>query len=633
MKRNRLIVAMLLAMTMVFSALAFTACSSEDAHKCEHICPECQKCMSDCTDDVCKDKCQGHEETVDVDMTQGIYFCKMGNYELIIKFYDDETYYFQNEQEGFRGKYEIKDESIMFSRSQEDGSDYNSEEHPNEAKWLSGNKVIYFYQEDGTTPVDYVMNASEQTAHSDTVVKGTCYAYGTKPNTLAYNTETDQIQSFKGNYGSRTLSHVKERDFTINNEKPIEQAKYMVKNLPDGAEAGKVESDYFLLLSQKGYESNIPALEAWELTNGKFTTSDDTTYVLTDTISGATATLTVAADGKTATVTKGEDTVELVLWADVMPYAAEVKGSALDGKVQVTVRFNEDGTLTIFGSTKNYSGNYKAAKDGTITVSDVDSDSPVTIDSASFVTADDVTTLTAQLTIATGNSQMPTVFAEAEGSLTGKLFGLEAVTVLEAESKEAVFGDTVMKLEMKDDCTLVISVGGQPKVTSSWSLDMQTKQISFNKTSSGALAFTLASPANITWTGKLSDTETEDRTYTFEFEATELGNLTTAKVGEKYATTVQVAKLGNQDVTLTFMADGTLTVANPRMMIATGEWELTMDGGIPSLTFTNISSGTMTGTLASDYTVTWNGAITTQQGSVEVEIAFVFPSSDLANLM
>ena len=52
-------IALLLAFAMVFTfASVLGACGTK--HECGHVCEICQKCTSDCTDPVCKDKCQGH---------------------------------------------------------------------------------------------------------------------------------------------------------------------------------------------------------------------------------------------------------------------------------------------------------------------------------------------------------------------------------------------------------------------------------------------------------------------------------------------------------------------------------------------------------------------------------------------
>lgn len=44
-------------------AVILCACTPDTPteHVCQHICPECHKCLSDCDDPVCKDKCQGHQ--------------------------------------------------------------------------------------------------------------------------------------------------------------------------------------------------------------------------------------------------------------------------------------------------------------------------------------------------------------------------------------------------------------------------------------------------------------------------------------------------------------------------------------------------------------------------------------------
>lgn len=59
MKKTKLFVALILAVIMV-AAIALVACTPTEQHKCEHVCPQCQKCLTDCADEACKDKCQGH---------------------------------------------------------------------------------------------------------------------------------------------------------------------------------------------------------------------------------------------------------------------------------------------------------------------------------------------------------------------------------------------------------------------------------------------------------------------------------------------------------------------------------------------------------------------------------------------
>lgn len=43
-------------------AVLLCACTPQAIeHKCQHVCSQCSKCMSDCTDEACKDKCPGHQ--------------------------------------------------------------------------------------------------------------------------------------------------------------------------------------------------------------------------------------------------------------------------------------------------------------------------------------------------------------------------------------------------------------------------------------------------------------------------------------------------------------------------------------------------------------------------------------------
>ena len=372
--KKKLMIAALTAIAMSTSVLAFTACGNDkvDDHVCGHVCPTCNKCTSDCTDDVCKDKCEGHEPET-VDMTEGVYNCiQGGKYELLIKFYNDHECYFQSETTGYHAIYKIEEMQVTYAKTQDGGAVIDTDTYGDEAKWLTGNKVIAFYEADGTTPISYVMHKTETGSHNANYVPaGIGYAYGTPDHVLAYDEESDKIMSFRGEYGSRTLSHTI-KNFTVNDEKAIEQAKFMVKTLPDGAEAeGKTVSDYFLTLSQKGYETNIPALEALGLSIGKFV-QNGKVYNLTDTISGATATLTVTDTG--ATIKSGDTTLELVTWAEQNKPSAilttSIKPSAAGGAtVNIVVSLYEDGKVVVSNSLSptKYTGTYIVEEDNSLT--------------------------------------------------------------------------------------------------------------------------------------------------------------------------------------------------------------------------------------------------------------------------
>ena len=67
-KTAKVLLSLALCLCMVLSA-GLTACGSNGnnsgnggnkSHVCEHVCPECHKCLTDCEEVECVDKCQGH---------------------------------------------------------------------------------------------------------------------------------------------------------------------------------------------------------------------------------------------------------------------------------------------------------------------------------------------------------------------------------------------------------------------------------------------------------------------------------------------------------------------------------------------------------------------------------------------
>lgn len=69
MKKTKRTIALLLATVLVFAfAAALAACGEK--HECAHVCPTCGKCLDkDCADEVCKEKCAGHEQNKPEDDT------------------------------------------------------------------------------------------------------------------------------------------------------------------------------------------------------------------------------------------------------------------------------------------------------------------------------------------------------------------------------------------------------------------------------------------------------------------------------------------------------------------------------------------------------------------------------------
>lgn len=633
MNRKRLLIALLVVVTIV--GLLFTSCGAkEEEHVCESICVECQKCTSDCADEACKIKCEGHKAVID--MTEGVYNMLMGNYDLLIKFYDSENYYFQNENSGFRGKYEIKDEEIEFLRTQEDGTEYNSVDHPSEAGWVKGNKVIYFYQEDGVTPVDYVMNKSEKDTHiADVTQKGICYAYGSKPHVLAYNEELDQIQSFAGNNGSRTLSHTKLRNFSTNDEKAIIQEKFMPLEIPESAGADQTLSDYFLILSQKGYETNIPELSNIGIDAGRFVKSDGSTYALTDTISESKATLITTSDG--AVVTQKDKTVELKTWEEtkVVTEVGELLSVTvtknLGINVNFTLTFNTDNTAVLSASLMG--NELKMGTDWELNAPYVEFSNTSNGEFTYSIDGEGAhVTWSGDLS---SNMKGQSITFDFPTSDLAKLQNTiaKASSLLDVTSSINVGIAIDFNLSFMSDCTAVMSanvMGTEMKITTDWVLN--APHIKFSNTSNGEFTYSIdGEGAHVTWTGDLSE-RMPNQSITFHFSTADLAKLMNAK--PVISTKLEVATSINVGIAIEFTlkfnsnqkAIMSASVMGNNIEI-TADWTL----GGPYITFGNSSMGEFTYSIDGEGAhVTWTGDLSANMKGVS--FTFTFPSSDLAKL-
>lgn len=72
MKKSSKVFSLILCFVTILS-LAFTsfACNKKPTtkHVCEHVCPICKGCTSDCKDEVCKNKCKGHAVAPDINVS------------------------------------------------------------------------------------------------------------------------------------------------------------------------------------------------------------------------------------------------------------------------------------------------------------------------------------------------------------------------------------------------------------------------------------------------------------------------------------------------------------------------------------------------------------------------------------
>lgn len=593
MKKKQLAVAVMLATTMTFSAIALTACEKPDEQTGPTV------------------------EQVQTTLKEGVYKQKMDKYEFVMKFYDDENVYFQNENTGFRCKYKIEQAPITYVACKDDGSNYAhyekdkgtpdnpADKDADKAKWITGNFIIAFYKDDLTTPIDYKMNSPETGEHLEEIYPKLCYKYETPSHYLAYDPETDTIRSFAGNYGSRTLAHDKEKAFTVNDEKEIYEARYMVKTLPADAKPGETESDFHFSLSQKGYTSTIPALKALGIQAGDFVKTE-TGYDFTDTVSSKTSKLVITeADGKTTYKIQqdGQDVLELVPYKLIKKFAVELTGK-LNDRIPVALRLNEDGTVT---KDEELQGKYKADKEtGEITFT-AEQGSMITELALTFTT-DKATQKTTVSGTVKASAQGNEMTGALTGEVKGKLYGLEGAALLSLESKEDAEGGEKVKLEFKDNLTLALSIGGEQKASGYWRLDTssQTPKMAFYGVSSGEFEFALAAKGNFKWTGKLSSTDENGKEYNFEFETADLAKLMNASAVQKHKISAQLQhdKLGNPTLDLVFYNNGMVAIENVKndgekdvtTVMATGTWKLVLPGAgspMPSIAIDKWDNGTI----------------------------------------
>ena len=164
------------------------------------------------------------------------------------------------------------------------------------------------------------------------------------------------IYNYKFDQATRTLSHSSLRDFTTEDEAPIELYRFMLKNesdIPADAEEGAVISDFTLLITHKSFEGNL--LGGSNVWNGKYV-QEGNTYTLNDTFSGTqVGTLTIAEDGSSATFTNGTVTLELIPYEEVTSGDVEdlvVANASINVGIEVpfTLTFRSDCTLVMSAS-------------------------------------------------------------------------------------------------------------------------------------------------------------------------------------------------------------------------------------------------------------------------------------------
>lgn len=322
--KKKLLAMLALSAVLAMSAGLLAACNDPkdpddpDIPCTEHVDANNDGKCDNCGEDMGGEPVTPPEETK---ITDGVFSNQMdSSHEALIKLYEDGTAYLSGFTVSYKGWYEVKEESITTAATAADGTiiDPAAEaDGKGTCEWLTFDTAIYFWADEAKTePI--TVNASAA-AEGDLPSAGIGYAYGTPANALAYDSESDMIYNYKFDQATRTLSHSSLRDFTTEDEAPIELYRFMLKNesdIPADAEEGAVISDFTLLITHKSFEGNLlgGAANEW---NGKYE-QEGNVYTLNDTFSGAeVGTLTIAEDGASATFTNGTVTLELIPYEEV----------------------------------------------------------------------------------------------------------------------------------------------------------------------------------------------------------------------------------------------------------------------------------------------------------------------------
>ena len=529
--KKKLIAILALCGCMAMSVGALAACTdSEETQTCtQHVDADKDgKC------DVCGEAMGEAPVTPDdeVKMTDGVYSNVMdATHEALIKLYEDGTVYLAGFTVSYKGWYEVKNEEIKTAAVADDGTiidDAAVEAGKGEKEWLTFDTAIYFWADaEKTEPI--VVNKSAESAEA-LPSSGVGYAYGTAENALAYDAETDRIYNYKFDQATRTLSHSSLREFTEEDENAIEKYKFMLKNeadLPEDAAADATVSDYYITITQKGFEGNL--LGENNVWNGKYTIEGDT-YTLNDTFSGGSVgTLTIHADG-TATYRNEEKTIELVVWEKVT--SSEVKDLLT---VTTTKNLGIEVTFSLV-----FKSNCTAVLSANVMGSVIEITTDWVLESPQIVfsntskgefsyaiDADGAhVTWKGDLSDRMTDQEVKFTFASSElAKLVDAKPSVPAEALLSGDATVNVGIDVTLTLTFFSDHTLTVSgsmMGNNFEVTAKW--ELQAPHINFSEVSLGEMTYSIdGAGMHVTWKGTLGSAG--EQSFVYNFPTSDLAKL------------------------------------------------------------------------------------------------------------
>ena len=611
---------------------ALTACTDkpEEQTHTQHVdangdgvCDECGADMGGST-----------VEPEEYELTDGVFNWTYQGREQLIKFYEDGTFYAKDMSGGAKkGTYKVgSGETLEYEDA---GADFvlndpnPAEGDPNRDEWKTTTSYIDFFEEDGTTPMVMRQDFNEG--------NGLVGYREDDPNTnrIAYVDDMLHNVDLQGLIiSTRTLSHSPQVDFTIDDEMPIERARYMLAELPSYAEEGEKVQDFYIILTQNGFTVHLD-----EDIQGTYTvtsSADGETYALFDPMMNEDYGELVVSAGGTVTLTKADGTeIALVPYAEpsTVETIATLSGTTSVGEtpIRIDLLLKDDDTYEI-QAWMVYAG--------------LDPTLLATLATGTYTVSDEAVVCTPQggeafsLTVA-GNAVSGSWSGTFNGTtlnvtLTGEL--PSSVTTLSTLSGTTAVGETPLRIDLllKSDGSFemqawMVYEGLEPTLLATLATGTYTvSDEAVVCTPQGGEAFSLAVTGDTVsgdWSGTFNGT-TLNVTLTGDLPAGDVIVLKELTVTQNVGIDVEF--------TLSFLSDNTVTLTASLMgnsVEFTADWEL-VTTGLPEVKFSNASNGEFRYSWGAGGSVdfTWEGRLS-ENMQEDTTVVFNMPSTELAALL
>lgn len=506
---------------------ALTACTDkpEEQTHTQHVdangdgvCDECGADMGGST-----------VEPEEYELTDGVFNWTYQGREQLIKFYEDGTFYAKDMSGGAKkGTYKVgSGETLEYEDA---GADFvlndpnPAEGDPNRDEWKTTTSYIDFFEEDGTTPMVMRQDFNEG--------NGLVGYREDDPNTnrIAYVDDMLHNVDLQGLIiSTRTLSHSPQVDFTIDDEMPIERARYMLAELPSYAEEGEKVQDFYIILTQNGFTVHLD-----EDIQGTYTvtsSADGETYALFDPMMNEDYGELVVSAGGTVTLTKADGTeIALVPYAEpsTVETIATLSGTTSVGEtpIRIDLLLKDDDTYEI-QAWMVYAG--------------LDPTLLATLATGTYTVSDEAVVCTPQggeaFSLAvTGDTVSGDWSGTFNGTtlnvtLTGDLPAGDVIVLKELTVTQNVGIDVEFTLSFLSDNTVTLTaslMGNSVEFTADWELvTTGLPEVKFSNASNGEFRYSWGAGGSVdfTWEGRLSENMQEDTTVVFNMPSTELAAL------------------------------------------------------------------------------------------------------------